>query len=382
MPDNQKDFPTVGVIGGGQLARMMVAPAIALGINLRVFAQSKDDSAAQICDHTIGDYKDLSSLINFAKSCQVITFEHELVPPEVLLELEKALTKLDIKMFPSAKTFLHSQDKLHMRSEFEKLNIAAPRWTNYPNDEISKFSFPLIAKSPTGGYDGRGVWQVDNLSDLVDLYNKSGKKELLIEERVNFSCEISVLVARSPHNQATVWSPTLSVQKDGICIQTITPAPDISDELRISAQQIALKIAGHIELVGVMAVEIFVVNNKLLINEIALRPHNSGHWSIEGSVTSQFEQHLRAVLDLPLGDTTMLTPWAVMGNLIGGSATDMYWPYLHLFARTPGLKVHQYRKEIKLGRKVGHVTATGSDLAKIKESIEHAVDFFNGRLNE
>ena len=131
-----------------------------------------------------------------------------------------------------------------------------------------------------------------------------------------------------------------------------------------------------------MAVEIFVVNNKLLINEIALRPHNSGHWSIEGSVTSQFEQHLRAVLDLPLGDTTMLTPWAVMGNLIGGSATDMYWPYLHLFARTPGLKVHQYRKEIKLGRKVGHVTATGSDLAKIKESIEHAVDFFNGRLNE
>jgi len=269
-----------------------------------------------------------------------------------------------------------------MRSEFEKLNIAAPRWTNYPNDEISKFSFPLIAKSPTGGYDGRGVWQVDNLSELVDLYNKSGKKELLIEERVNFSCEISVLVARSPHNQATVWSPTLSVQKDGICIQTITPAPDISDELRISAQQIALKIAGHIELVGVMAVEIFVVNNKLLINEIALRPHNSGHWSIEGSVTSQFEQHLRAVLDLPLGDTTMLTPWAVMGNLIGGSATDMYWPYLHLFARTPGLKVHQYRKEIKLGRKVGHVTATGSDLAKIKESIEHAVDFFNGRLNE
>lgn len=382
MPDNQKDFPTVGVIGGGQLARMMVAPAIALGINLRVFAQSKDDSAAQICDHTIGDYKDLSALINFAKSCQVITFEHELVPPEVLLELEKALTKLDIKMFPSAKTFLHSQDKLHMRSEFEKLNIAAPRWTNYPNDEISKFSFPLIAKSPTGGYDGRGVWQVNNLSELVYLYNKSGKKELLIEERVNFSCEISVLVARSPHNQATVWSPTLSVQKDGICIQTITPAPDISDELRISAQQIALKIAGHIELVGVMAVEIFVVNSKLLINEIALRPHNSGHWSIEGSVTSQFEQHLRAVLDLPLGDTTMLTPWVVMGNLIGGSATNMYWPYLHLFARTPGLKVHQYRKEMKLGRKVGHVTATGSDLDKIKESIEHAVDFFNGRLNE
>lgn len=382
MPGSQRDFPTVGVIGAGQLARMMVPPAIALGINLKVFAQAKDDSAAQICDHTVGDYTDLTSLINFAKDCQVITFDHELVPPRVLLELERVLAELDIKMFPSAKTFLHSQDKLYMRSEFKKLNIAAPPWISYPNAEISKCNFPLIAKLPTGGYDGRGVWQVDNLAELEELYTKSGKKELLIEEKVNFSCEISVLVARSPHNQATVWSPTLSVQQDGICVQTITPVPEISDELRISAQQIALKIAGHIELVGVMAVEMFVANNKLLINEIALRPHNSGHWSIEGSVTSQFEQHLRAVLDLPLGDTAMLTPWAVMGNLIGGSASNMYWPYLHLFARTPGLKVHQYRKETKLGRKIGHVTATGSDLAKIKESIEHAVDFFNGRLNE
>lgn len=382
MPISENNFPVVGVIGAGQLARMMVAPANALGITLKVFAQSPKDSAAQICDHVVGDYRDLTALLNFAQGCQVITFEHELVPPNILTELEIALSKKGTKVFPSAKTFLYSQNKLYMREEFEKVKIASPRWISYPKNSITNFTFPLIAKTPTGGYDGRGVWQVNTIEELSALHKKINAGDLLVEEKVDFEFEISVLVARSAQNETRVWSPTLSIQREGICVQTITPAPDLSNKLFIQAQEIAIKIADRIKLIGVMAVELFVIDARLLVNEIALRPHNTGHWSIEGSVTSQFEQHLRAVLNLPLGDTSMSAKWVVMGNLIGGNNTNLFQLYQHLLASIPNLKVHQYQKEVRPGRKIGHVTIKGSNLAKIKRSIEDAVDFFNGTTSE
>lgn len=369
-------FPTVGVIGAGQLARMMIAPAIALGINLKLFATSSEDSAAIAADHVIGDFSNPDEVLTFAKTCDVVTFEHELIPNSII----KVLEKNGIVVRPNSNAFRYSQNKAEMRTILQENNLPNPKWMLYSGNNKVEIPFPLIAKSISGGYDGRGVWVVASAVELNEILKN--QPTLLLEEKLNFTSEIAVMVARSPHGQAATWPPTLTLQRDGICIQTITPAPDLSDELRISAQQLALKIAEVIGLVGVLAVELFVVDDQLIVNELAARPHNSGHWTIEGSVTSQFEQHLRAVLDLPLGDTSMRANYAVMGNVIGGAKTDMYRPYLHLFARTPYLKVHQYRKAVRAGRKVGHVTAIGNNLATLQSEVSHAVDYMNGVVDE
>ncbi len=366
----------LGVIGAGQLARMMVAPAIQLGVTLRVFANSSEDSAAQIVDHVLGDYRSAEEVLKFAQDCDVLTFEHELIPESVIRVLEgKGIT-----VRPSANAFKFSQDKAFMRQELSRFEIAGPRWQVLDRAEEVSLGFPLIAKSISGGYDGKGVWVIEDEIALSELLAKAGK--LLIEEKIDFDYEIAVMVSRSPHGQAATWSPTLTIQKDGICIQTITPPPQLSESLLIQASGIALKIAKIIGLVGVMAVEMFVIEDRILVNEVALRPHNSGHWTIEGSITNQFEQHIRAVLDLPLGETSMRAPYAVMGNVIGGQKTDMYRPYLHLYARNPEIKIHQYRKSVRPGRKVGHVTAIGNNLSLLQENIEHAVAYMNGEIDE
>ena len=366
-------FPTVGIIGAGQLARMSVAPAAALGINLLLFAEDKSDSAAQIAPHIVGDYRDLSQLLEFAKQCDLVTFEHELVPLSVIKGLEAA----GVKVFPTAASFQYSQDKAAMR---EKLSAyPSPKW-RVIEDEGQALEFPFIAKRISGGYDGRGVWKIKNLDDLEELLAEH--PQLLIEELIEFDSEIAVMVARSAHGQATSWVPTQTVQKDGICTLTISPAPVISDEVMAKAQHLALSIANEVSLVGVMAVEMFIKGEEIYINELAMRPHNSGHWTIEGSRTSQFEQHLRAILDLPLGDPSMTAPFAVMGNILGGEKTDMYRPYLHLMARNPQLKFHQYKKEVRKGRKIGHVTVIGENLLELTEIAEHARDYMSGEIDE
>ena len=366
-------FPTVGIIGAGQLARMTVAPATALGINLLLFAEDKDDSAAQIAPHVVGDFRDLSQLLEFAKKCDLVTFEHELVPLSVIKGLEAA----GVKVFPTSHSFQYSQDKAVMRDKLS--SYPSPKW-RVIDDANEAFDFPIIAKRISGGYDGRGVWKVDNLDDLDELLSEH--PQLLIEELIEFDSEIAVMVARSEHGQATSWAPTQTVQSDGICTLTISPAPSISSTIAEQAQHLALTIADEISLIGVMAVEMFVKGDQLYINELAMRPHNSGHWTIEGSRTSQFEQHLRAILDLPLGDPTMTAPFAVMGNILGGEKSDMYRPYLHLMARNPNLKFHQYKKEVRKGRKIGHVTVIGENLLELTEVAEHARDYMSGEIDE
>ena len=270
-----------------------------------------------------------------------------------------------------------------MRRKMQELGLPNPKWQAFDGGEV-EIPFPLIAKTISGGYDGRGVFLVRDEKELQELHRSIGKT-LLLEEKLDFDFEISVMIARSPHGQAATWAPTLTVQSDGICTQTVTPVPNFSDHLASEATHIALKIAQGIDLVGVMAVELFVVGDHLVINELALRPHNSGHWSIEGSITSQFEQHLRAVLDLPLGDTSLVAPIAVMGNVIGintDKSSDLYRPYLHLMARNPALKVHQYMKELRPGRKVGHVTLLGDDLLHLRSEVSHAVDYLTGAIDE
>jgi len=366
-------FPRVGIIGAGQLGRMSAAPATALGIDLVLLAQSANDSGAQVAEFEVGDYRDLVQVREFAKKCELITFEHELIPISVI----RALENEGVKFYPTSESFIYSQDKAAMR---EKLaNYLAPKWqvVTKANEVLE---YPVIAKSISGGYDGRGVWKVNSESELAVILLKNPK--LLVEELIDFDFEISVMVARSPHGQAATWAPTQTVQSDGICTMTITPAPELPEALGQQAQQIALSIAAEIKLVGVMAVEMFVKGDQLFINELAMRPHNSGHWTIDGSVTSQFEQHLRAILDLPLGDTAMTAQYAVMGNVLGGDKQDMYRPYLHLLARTPKLKVHQYRKEVKSGRKVGHVTLLGENLIELTTEVQHAIDYMGGVIDE
>ena len=371
--DVNERFPKVGIIGAGQLARMSVAPATALGINLLLFAEDKDDSAAQIAPHVVGDFRDLSQLLEFAKECDLVTFEHELVPLSVIKGLEAA----GVKVFPTSQSFQYSQDKSAMRSKLA--SYPSPKW-RVIDDANETFEFPIIVKRISGGYDGRGVWKVENLDDLDELLTEY--PQLLIEELIKFDSEIAVMVARSEHGQATSWAPTQTIQSDGICTLTISPAPVISPAIAEQAQHLALSIADEISLIGVMAVEMFVKGDELYINELAMRPHNSGHWTIEGSRTSQFEQHLRAILDLPLGDPTMTAPYAVMGNILGGEKTDMYRPYLHLMARNPNLKFHQYKKEVRKGRKIGHVTVIGENLLELTEIAEHARDYMSGEIDE
>ena len=359
-------------MGSGQLAQMMLTPAAALGIDLITLANSANDSAAQSSPHVIGDYRDLETVRNFAKNCDLVTFEHELIPISIVRTLEAE----GIKFLPSASAFQYSQDKALMRQKLA--HLSNPKWQVVT--EAIDWEFPAIAKSISGGYDGRGVWKLESKVDLEKLLKEVPK--LILEELIDFDFEIAVMVARSPHGQAATWAPTLTVQRDGICIETVTPVPELSEAQSEAAQKLALAIADEINLVGVMAVEMFVKDNQIFINELALRPHNSGHWSIEGSVTSQFEQHLRAILDLPLGDTAMTAKWAVMGNVLGGSKTDMYRPYLHLMARTPALKFHQYRKEVRPGRKIGHVTITGDNLVELRAEVAHALSYLSGEIDE
>jgi 5-(carboxyamino)imidazole ribonucleotide synthase len=368
-----KAFPTVGVIGAGQLARMSIAPATALGVNLLLLAADSNDSAAQIIQHVVGDYTDLQTVREFAAQCDVVTFEHELIP----LSIVKALEADGVVVRPSSAAFLYSQDKAAMRQKLEK--FPSPQFQIVTAVHQVK-EYPVIAKAISGGYDGRGVWKVHSEKELADLLHQLPK--LLVEELIDFDYEIAVMVARSPHGQATTWAPTQTVQKDGICVLTISPAPQLSAALSERAQKLALDIAAEVAVVGVMAVEMFVKGDNLFINELAMRPHNSGHWTIEGSHTSQFEQHLRAVLDLPLGDPSMTAPIAVMGNVLGGSKTDMYRPYLHLMARTPALNFHHYKKDVRPGRKIGHVTLLGKDLVELTNEVQHAVDYMSGEIDE
>ncbi|MEY4497713.1 MAG: hypothetical protein RLZZ364_1018 [Actinomycetota bacterium] len=351
----------------------MVAPATALGVDLLLFASDSADSGAQITHHVVGDYTNLSQVLEFAKQCDVVTFEHELVPLSVIKGLEAA----GVKVYPSSSAFIYSQDKSAMR---EKLSdFPAPK-SEVISTAAEVTTFPVIAKAISGGYDGRGVWKVASNAELAEILSHTSP--LLIEELIDFDSEIAVMVARSPHGQATSWAPVETVQESGICTITITPAQSISAEVSERAQKIALEIAQLVGVVGVMAVEMFVKDDDLFINELAMRPHNSGHWSIDGAVTSQFEQHLRAILDLPLGSPAMTHPFSVMGNVLGGEKTDMYRPYLHLMARTPELHFHQYKKEVRPGRKIGHVTACGDDLLHLTKEVRHARDYMSGVIDE
>jgi 5-(carboxyamino)imidazole ribonucleotide synthase len=377
--------PIVAVIGGGQLARMMAEPAAALGIPLRLLADAPGVSAAQVIpDHVVGDYTDLATLREITAGCEVVTFDHEHVPTDHLHALESELA-----VRPGPDALVHAQDKGVMRARLAELGVPCPRNALVSSvADVAEFArssgdWPCVLKTTRGGYDGKGVWFVDGPEDCAAAFESGAS--ILAEERVDFRRELSALVARSPSGQVAAWPVVASTQRDGICHEVIAPAPDLDPDLAVQAQQIAMRIAGELGVTGVLAVELFETQDKrILVNELAMRPHNTGHWTQDGSVTSQFENHLRAVLDLPLGAPDARARWTVMVNILGGARQTghLYDGFPHAMARDPRLRVHLYGKELRPGRKVGHVNAYGDDLDDCLERARHAAAWFAGDLGE
>ena len=361
-------LPVVGMVGGGQLSRMTHQAAIGLGLSLHVLADATHDSAALVAQGvTVGSHTSLEDLIAFAQGCEVVTFDHEHVPGDLIAALEsKGFT-----VHPGSAALLHAQDKLVMRTRLAALGVPVPPFAEVvtPQDLAtfgSEHGWPVVLKATTGGYDGKGVWVVASVDEAGAVLS-SGVR-LLAEQLVPLQRELAAVVARSPYGQAAAWPVVETVQADGICVEVIAPAPGLSEERALEAQALALRLAAELGVVGVLAVELFETADGLLVNELAMRPHNSGHWTIEGARTSQFEQHLRAVLDYPLGTTTMTAPVVVMANLLGGEGEPDLDRRLHmLFARDPALKVHLYGKQVRPGRKIGHVTALGDDVADVRQ---------------
>jgi 5-(carboxyamino)imidazole ribonucleotide synthase len=352
------------MIGGGQLARMTHQAAIALGMGLRVLAASPEDSAALVAANPmIGDHDNLDDLRRFAKECDVVTFDHEHVPQDHL----RALVAAGVVVRPSPDALIHAQDKVVMRQRLSDLGVPVPRWSTDPN----ALPRPYVAKATRGGYDGRGVWFVDEGDPLPPT-------ELLVEERVPIVRELAAQVARSPSGQAAAYPVVETVQRDGICREVTSPAPGLAEDAAVAIQQLALRIAGELDVTGLLAVELFETADGVLVNELAMRPHNSGHWTIEGARTSQFEQHLRGVTDLPLGATTATAPYVVMVNILGGHDPNLSARLPHVFARDPEARVHLYGKDVRPGRKVGHVTVLGDDLDDVRERARHAAEYLRG----
>jgi 5-(carboxyamino)imidazole ribonucleotide synthase len=381
--------PTVAIIGGGQLARMLAEPAAALGIPLRLLAEAPGVSAAQVIpDCEVGDYTDLTTLRLVTDGCAAVTFDHEHVPTEHLHALESD----GIAVRPGPDALVHAQDKAVMRAALGRLGIPCPRNLVVENpEEVVAFGLPCVLKTTRGGYDGKGVWFVTSQAEAADVFEQATGTgvQILAEELVDFRRELSALVARSPSGQVAAWPVVASEQRDGVCREVIAPAPDLDPGLAVEAQQIAMTIAGELGVVGVLAVELFETSDgRVLVNELAMRPHNTGHWTQDGSVTSQFENHLRAVLDLPLGAPDARAPWTVMVNILGGpddagtAAGDLYDGYPHALARDPRLRVHLYGKALRPGRKVGHVNAYGDDLEDCLERARHAAAWFAGELGD
>ena len=386
LPMARDIAPVVGMIGGGQLARMTAAPAAALGIEFRVLAASVDDSAAQVVANPfIGSHDSLADILAFAKGCDVITFDHEHVPPDFLAAVEAT----GVKVRPGPTALLCAQDKVHMRSTLAALDVPMPQWRVVVNaEDVVDFAhsthWPVVLKTSRGGYDGRGVWVVGDAGEAADVLTQPlpANAQWLAEEHVAFEREISAQVARSPHGQAVAYPIVQTTQIDGMCAEVIAPCPDITDELAMHAQDIALRIAQALDVTGMLAVELFATADGVFVNELAMRPHNSGHWSIDGAYTSQFENHLRAVLDWPLGDPRARSPYSVMVNVVGTDADDLTSSYRHVMARDPQVKVHLYGKQPRPGRKLGHVTVVGDSVAPLLDRARHAAHFISGQINE
>ena len=364
----------VGVVGGGQLARMMVAASVEIGLDVEVFSEAAGSSAKHATT-MIGDYTDIDQLVLFASKVDVLSFDHEHVPMTHLIRVRQLGTSVN----PSPEALSLTQNKIVMRTRLAELEIPQPRWaavrlgSDIANALARVGGFPCVAKKSVGGYDGKGVRVINSLEECEDWI---GEGEVLLEELVPFVRELSQLSARRPSGQWSAWPVLETRQEDGVCSEVIAGAIDVGGEVSKKAQGIAERISQAVDVIGVLAVELFETSDgKILVNELAMRPHNSGHVLTELSVTSQFEQHLRAVANLPLGSTDLVEPFGVMANIFGGvslEAQSLAWETF------PQAKIHNYQKSPRPGRKAGHVVVVGSDLENVLGQARGARDIVQG----
>ncbi|MDQ3763860.1 MAG: 5-(carboxyamino)imidazole ribonucleotide synthase [Actinomycetota bacterium] len=381
--ESRTGLPVVGMVGAGQLARMTHQAAVALGQSLRVLAAGPGESAALVAsDVVLGRHDDLTALRRLAVGCDAVTFDHEHVPTEHL----RALVAEGVRVYPGPDALRHAQDKLLMRRTLAELGVPVPPFheVSRPQDAVSfgaQHGWPCVLKATRGGYDGRGLWILNSPTSARRVVAEllAAGTPLLVEQCVAMRRELAALVARSPFGQGAVWPVVQTVQREGICVEVLAPAPGLDTELAQAGQQLALHVAVELEVVGVLAVELFEMpDGQLLVNELAMRPHNSGHWTIDGAATSQFEQHLRAVLDYPLGSTAPRAPACVMANVLGADTPPrmgMDERLHHMMARYPQAKVHLYAKPERPGRKIGHVTVLGGQLVPVREAAVTSAAF-------
>lgn len=377
--------PKIGVIGGGQLARMMAPAATELGLELQVLAESDDVCATRAVPYApVGDYRDFDTLREFARGVDVLTFDHEHVPTDFL----QRLIDDGVNVQPRPGALVHAQDKLEMRKAVDRLGLPNPAWAEVKTlNELLAFGeetgWPIVLKTPRGGYDGKGVLVLDDAEQarqqavawFDQLPERTDFSSLLVEEKVPFTRELSALVARRDSGEVRAWPVAESIQMNSVCDEVIAPAPGLSDDLVKAATAAAVQVATELDVTGVMAAELFEVPGSaagFMVNEFAMRPHNSGHWTQDGSVTSQFEQHLRAVANLPLGDTSLKGEYALMKNFLGGENQDIFGVYPQVLGTYPAAKVHFYGKEPKPGRKIGHINMTGSNLPTMRQQATAA----------
>ena len=372
----------VGVVGGGQLARMMIAPAVELGIELCVLAED-EGMAAALAVTAVGDYRDIGTVLAFAREVDVVTFDHEHVPQEVL----RALVEGGAAVRPGPDALRFAQDKLLMRARLQQLGMPQPDWAAVADaGELQRFidahGGRAVVKTPRGGYDGKGVRVVEAGVEAEDwfaaLVEDAHGGALLAEELVDFARELAQQVARRPSGEVRAYPVVQTVQRDGVCAEVLAPAPRTGDRLQAVAAQIGVGIAEGLEVTGMLAVELFeTTDDRVLVNELAMRPHNSGHWTQDGAVTGQFEQHLRAVLDLPLGSAAPRAPWSVMINILGGPESgSLDQRFAAAMAEHPAARIHTYGKAPRPGRKVGHVTVGGDDLDEVAYQARAAASHF------
>ncbi len=376
----------LGMIGAGQLARMTHQATIGLGIDLRVLAAKPDDSAAVVLPGaTVGDWHDLDDLDRFADGCDVVTFDHELVHPDHLAALEDRGHVLR----PSAAAERFAQDKRYQREQLSAAGFPVPRFRAVASaDDLvalgDETGWPVVAKAVRGGYDGRGVWVLDDAAAaraLVDELTDTDT-ELLAEEHLDLELELAVAVARRPGGDQVRYPVTETVQEDGICVELVVPAP-VADDLRDQAAELAGAVVDHVGGVGIVAVELFLATDgRLLVNELALRPHNSVHWSIEGARTSQFQNHARAVLDLPLGDTSLAAPAVATVNVLGPADGSDPRHRLDGALAVEGAAVHLYGKDPRPGRKLGHVTAVADTVEEARAHARRAAARLTGEEDD
>ncbi|WP_119396183.1 5-(carboxyamino)imidazole ribonucleotide synthase [Salinibius halmophilus] len=360
----------IGIVGGGQLGRMMALAARPMNVEFTFIDPAPDACAQSFGVHLQCDYDDDFAIEELINTCDAVTFEFENVPPAAVAKLAEHLPA-----HPNAKALQTARDRWHEKSMFIELGIPVPKLATIDSEQdlqqaLATVGLPAVLKTRTMGYDGKGQKVLRSEADVAGSYIELGEVPLIMEGFVDFDHEVSIVAVRSRSGEVSAWPITQNEHRQGIlhCSRPVAAHP-----LQAQAADYASRVMQHLDYVGVMAFEFFVTADGLLANEIAPRVHNSGHWTIEGAVTSQFANHVRAIAGLPIGSTERLAPCAML-NVIGG------WPDIEAILSVPGASWHDYGKDARAGRKIGHITVVAESESELDERLAQLEPLLNNLL--